>query len=51
MLELRCTVRKCGQSLVLSEAGLGCGAGHHFDQAKEGYWNLTQPQDKKSTNP
>ena len=26
-------------------------AGHHFDQAKEGYWNLTQPQDKKSSNP
>ena len=51
MLELRCTVRNCGQSLVLSEAGLGCRAGHHFDRAKEGYWNLTQPQDKKSTNP
>ncbi|MEE3077491.1 MAG: methyltransferase domain-containing protein [Planctomycetota bacterium] len=51
MLELRCTVRNCDQSLILSEAGLGCGAGHHFDQAKEGYWNLTQPQDKKSTNP
>jgi len=31
--------------------GLGCSAGHHFDQAKEGYWNLTQPQDKKSANP
>lgn len=51
MLELRCTVRKCGQTLVQSESGLRCEAGHHFDQAKEGYWNLTQPQDKKSSNP
>lgn len=51
MLELRCTVRKCNHTLVRSEKGLRCVAGHHFDQAKEGYWNLTQPQDKKSTNP
>lgn len=51
MLELRCTVRNCCQPLVRSQEGLGCAAGHHFDQAKEGYWNLTQPQDKKSTNP
>ena len=56
MLELRCTVRKCERSLELKDsdnqrAGLTCAAGHHFDQAKEGYWNLTQPQDKKSLNP
>jgi 23S rRNA (guanine745-N1)-methyltransferase len=51
MFELRCTVRKCSHPLVLSENGLSCAAGHHFDQAKEGYWNLTQPQDKKSLNP
>ena len=51
MLELRCTVRNCGQVLVRTEAGLGCAAGHHFDHAREGYWNLTQPQDKKSNNP
>jgi len=51
MLELRCTVRNCSHTLVHSEAGLSCSAGHHFDQAKEGYWNLTQPQDKKSANP
>jgi len=36
---------------VQSESGLRCEAGHHFDQAKESYWNLTQPQDKKSSNP
>lgn len=51
MFELRCTVRKCSQTLVRSDSGLACSAGHHFDQAKEGYWNLTQPQDKKSSNP
>jgi 23S rRNA (guanine745-N1)-methyltransferase len=51
MLELRCTVRNCQQPLALSKDGLGCASGHHFDRAKEGYWNLTQPQDKKSTNP
>ncbi len=28
-----------------------CAKGHHFDQAKEGYWNLLQPQDRKSKNP
>ena len=51
MLELRCTVRNCRHLLVQSAAGLTCEAGHHFDQAKEGYWNITQPQDKKSLNP
>ncbi|MGB1926229.1 MAG: methyltransferase domain-containing protein [Rubripirellula sp.] len=51
MLELQCTVRKCCNPLLRLENGLGCAAGHHFDQAKEGYWNLTQPQDKKSLNP
>ncbi len=51
MFELRCTVRKCSHTLVQFQDGLSCAAGHHFDQAKEGYWNLTQPQDKKSSNP
>ena len=56
MLELRCTVRNCGRPLESKSTaggrrGLGCDGGHRFDQAKEGYWNLTQPQDKKSLNP
>ena len=51
MFKLRCTVRNCNQPLVQIENGIGCEAGHRFDQAKEGYWNLTQPQDKKSANP
>jgi len=51
MFELRCTVRNCSHTLSHSKNGLTCAAGHHFDKAKEGYWNLTQPQDKKSLNP
>lgn len=51
MFKLRCTVRKCTNTLARCENGLQCKSGHHFDRAKEGYWNLTQPQDKKSQNP
>ena len=51
MIQLRCTVRNCQQLLTRHERVLRCDNGHSFDQAKEGYWNLTQPQDKKSSNP
>ncbi|MDP1563390.1 MAG: methyltransferase domain-containing protein [Pirellulaceae bacterium] len=51
MFQLRCTVRDCQQLLEQRERELVCGAGHHFDRAKQGYWNLLQPQDKKSKNP
>jgi len=51
MFELRCTVRDCGNVLRLENRSLKCESGHSFDRAKEGYWNLTQPQDKKSSNP
>lgn len=51
MFELRCTVRSCEKSLELNGTCLRCSAGHSFDRAREGYWNLTQPQDKKSLNP
>ncbi|QDV56419.1 methyltransferase domain-containing protein [Rosistilla oblonga] len=51
MFQLRCTVRDCQELLEPCERGLACRAGHHFDQAKQGYWNLLQPQDKKSKNP
>lgn len=51
MFQLRCTVRDCQQLLEQHERELVCSAGHHFDQAKQGYWNLLQPQDKKSKNP
>lgn len=51
MFELRCTVRHCPEILRQCGSGLFCAAGHHFDRSKEGYWNLLQPQDKRSRNP
>lgn len=51
MFQLCCTVRNCSELLNLREGGLSCPAGHQFDRAKEGYWNLLQPQDKRSKNP
>jgi 23S rRNA (guanine745-N1)-methyltransferase len=51
MFPLRCTVRRCDQLLRPNETGMACSAGHHFDRAKQGYWNLLQPQDRKSKNP
>ena len=51
MFKLRCTVRGCGDLLERRDTGLFCASGHHFDQSKGGYWNLTQPQDKKSLDP
>ena len=51
MFQLHCTVRNCTNLLTSKEGGLFCEAGHHFDQPKGGYWNLLQPQDKKSLNP
>ena len=51
MFQLRCTVRNCSHLLESKEDGLHCEAGHHFDRPKGGYWNLLQPQDKKSLTP
>ncbi len=51
MFSLRCTVRNCDELLERRDAGLFCASGHHFDRPKGGYWNLTQPQDKKSLDP
>ena len=51
MFELRCTVRNCTELLKLRDNTLRCGAGHHFDRAKAGYWSLLQPQDRKSLKP
>ncbi|MEM1225699.1 MAG: methyltransferase domain-containing protein [Planctomycetota bacterium] len=51
MFELRCTVRRCEKVLCLTDRGLTCAAGHHFDRAKQGYWNLLQPQDRRSKSP
>ncbi|MEL6105207.1 MAG: putative RNA methyltransferase [Planctomycetota bacterium] len=51
MFPLRCTVRNCQKRLIREDRGLLCATGHRFDQAREGYWNLLQPQDRKSKNP
>ncbi|TWU58175.1 putative RNA methyltransferase [Rubripirellula reticaptiva] len=51
MFQLRCTVRNCPAVLNLQDGGLSCSGGHHFDRAREGYFSLLQPQDRKSKNP
>ena len=45
---LRCTVRGCTGALVWDEAQLRCPLGHAFDRGRENYWNLLQPQDRRS---
>jgi 23S rRNA (guanine745-N1)-methyltransferase len=35
--------------LTWEEGQLRCPLGHAFDRAREGYWNLLQPQDRKSS--
>lgn len=51
MFELRCTVRNCHKILRADQGGLTCPSGHHFDRAREGYYSLLQPQDRKSLRP
>jgi 23S rRNA (guanine745-N1)-methyltransferase len=48
MPELRCTVRGCERPLAREGDALACPRGHAFDRAREGYWNLLQPQDRRS---
>ena len=50
-LRLRCTVRGCGRPLELGASAASCAAGHAFDRAREGYWNLLQPQDRRAARP
>ena len=47
-IDLLCTVRGCGRALRCEGASLRCCVGHSFDRAREGYWNLLQPQDRRS---
>ena len=46
---LACPVRGCGHPFEREPSSLRCTAGHSFDRAREGYWNLLQPQDRKSS--
>lgn len=41
-------MRGCAGPLARHDARLVCPAGHAFDRAREGYWNLLQPQDRRS---
>jgi len=45
---LICTVRDCARPLSRDGEALRCDRGHSFDRARSGYWNLLQPQDRKS---
>jgi 23S rRNA (guanine745-N1)-methyltransferase len=49
MTFLTCPVRGCGRPVDRAGPALLCPAGHSFDRAREGYWNLLQPQDRKSS--
>ena len=51
MFPLRCTVRGCGLPLRCDRAALRCAAGHAFDRAREGYWNLLQSHQRRSARP
>ncbi|HEV2845525.1 MAG TPA: methyltransferase domain-containing protein [Thermoanaerobaculia bacterium] len=51
MVTLICPVRSCGAPLERRERALACERGHSFDVARSGYYNLLQPQDRRSKNP
>lgn len=48
---LLCPVRSCHLPLAREEKRLVCGRGHCFDAARSGYFNLLQPQDRRSKQP
>ena len=48
---LLCPVRDCGLPLAREERRVVCARGHSFDAARSGYFNLLQPQDRKSKQP
>ena len=48
---LACTVRDCGLLLQRSSETLACARGHRYDLARSGYFNLLQPQDRRSATP
>jgi 23S rRNA (guanine745-N1)-methyltransferase len=51
LVRLRCTVRDCGGDLRLEGRRLECPRKHAFDLSREGYVNLLQVQDRKSSAP
>jgi 23S rRNA (guanine745-N1)-methyltransferase len=51
LVRLTCTVRDCGEELRLEGRRLECPRKHSFDLARDGYVNLLQVQDRKSSAP
>ncbi|WP_432696621.1 putative RNA methyltransferase [Marinobacterium sp. YM272] len=51
MIKLSCPVCQAPLTLANEDRQLRCDAGHNFDRARQGYWNLLLPQRKKSKNP
>lgn len=50
-MDLLCTVRDCGGTLTLGERAATCPRKHSYDRARSGYFNLLQPQDRRSATP
>ncbi len=50
---LACSVPACRAPLSIDREGRRavCPQGHSYDRAKSGYWNLLQPQDRRSSTP
>jgi len=48
---LLCPVRDCHLALTRDGRRLACTRGHSFDAARSGYFNLLQPQDRRSKQP
>ncbi len=51
MADLRCPVRGCGAPLLRTGSVWSCERAHAFDEARSGYLNLLQPQDRRSRHP
>jgi 23S rRNA (guanine745-N1)-methyltransferase len=47
----RCTVRDCSGELAREASRFVCPRGHSYDVAREGYVNLLQVQDRRSSTP
>ena len=44
-------MRDCGLPLIADSRRAVCARRHSFDRARSGYWNLLQPQDRRSKHP
>lgn len=47
-IDLLCSVRACGRPLALEAKVARCPLGHAYDRSRDGFWNLVQPQDRRS---